>query len=146
MCGCSRKISKGFTLIELLVVIAIIAIMVATTLPMSPGVNDQARVSTCSSRLAQIGTALRLYAEDYQAMPERLEQLYDGRYLEQRSVLRCDKTGEAYHYRKPARTADRETVIAACCDPATAAGKRPHRYRTALVRLHRHGGTSLTAE
>lgn len=139
----SRHCWRGFTLIELLVVIAIIAIMAATTLPMIPGVNDQARISTCSARLAQIGTALRLYSEDYQAMPDRLTQLCDGRYLDQQSTLRCDKTGEPYHYRKPALTADRETVVAACCDPATAAGKRPHRYRTALVRLHRHGGTTL---
>ena len=60
----SRRKRAAFTLIELLVVIAIIAILAATTLPMIPAVNDQARISTCESRLQQIGVALRLYAED----------------------------------------------------------------------------------
>jgi len=72
---------RAFTLIELLVVIAIIAILSAVTLPMIPGANDQARIGTCESRLQQIGVALRLYAEDFNAYPASLEALYDGRYL-----------------------------------------------------------------
>lgn len=143
MLNSGRKLARGFTLIELLVVIAIIAILAATTLPMIPGVNDQARISTCTARLAQVGTAVRLYTEDYREMPARLTQLYDGRYIDQPSVLRCDKTGQEFSYRPLLLTADREAIVASCCDPAIPAGKRPHRYRTALVRLHRHGGTSL---
>lgn len=133
----------AFTLIELLVVMAILAILAATTLPMIPGVNDQARIVTCESRLAQLGVALRLYTEDYQTMPPSLAALYEGRYIDQKSLLRCGKTGSDYFYRPQPLTADRDTLLAACCDPATPAGKRPHRYRTVFVRLHRHGGTTL---
>src|SRR4051812_18353556 len=87
---------SAFTLIELLVVIAIIAILAATTLPMIPAVNDQARIGTCESRLQQIGIAIRLYAEDHHRMPATLDALYAGHYLEQKSLLRCDKTGKEY--------------------------------------------------
>src|SRR5436305_2513319 len=90
--------ARGFTLIELLVVIAIIAIMAATTLPMIPGVNDQARIGTCESRLQQIGVALRLYEEDYHAMPRTLDDLYTAHYIEQRSLLRRDKTEHELYY------------------------------------------------
>ena len=134
---------RAFTLIELLVVIAIIAILAATTLPMVPAVNDQARINTCESRLQQLGIALRLYAEDYHAYPASLQALYDGRYIEQRSLLRCDKTEQGYFYRPPSLTADRRQVIAACCDPATPRGQRPHRHHTVFVQLHVNGETSL---
>jgi prepilin-type N-terminal cleavage/methylation domain-containing protein len=135
---------RAFTLIELLVVIAIWAILVATALPMVPAVNDQARIATCESRLQQIGVALRLYAEDHHHFPKTLDELYEGRYLEQRSLLRCDKAEAEYYYRPATLTADREQVIAACCDPSTPAGKRPHRHGTVLVELHAHGGTTLS--
>jgi len=141
--GRRAQARRGFTLIELLVVIAIIAILAATTLPMIPGVNDQARIGTCEARLQQIGVALRLYEEDHHKMPPSLQALYTGRYLEERGVLRCDKMDREYFYRPAPLTADREQVIAACCDPATPAGKRPHRYGTVLVRLHRNGTASL---
>jgi prepilin-type N-terminal cleavage/methylation domain-containing protein len=135
--------NRAFTLIELLVVIAIIAILAATTLPMIPAVNDQARIHTCESRLQQLGIALRLYAEDYRAYPASLEALYAGRYVEQRALLRCEKAEREYYYRPAALTADREQVLAACCDPATPSGQRPHRHRTVFVRLHVHGGATL---
>ncbi|MFN3648274.1 MAG: type II secretion system protein [Armatimonadota bacterium] len=141
-----RPARRGFTLIELLVVIAMIAILAAITLPMIPGVNDQARIATCESRLQQIGVALRLYAEDHHRYPARLAELYDGRYLEQRSLLRCDKAETEYFYRPPSLTAEREQVVAACVDPATPPGRRPHRHGTTLVRLHVHGGASLAQE
>jgi prepilin-type N-terminal cleavage/methylation domain-containing protein len=132
---------RAFTLIELLVVIAIMAILAATTLPMIPAVNDQARIGTCESRLQQIGIALRLYAEDYHAYPQSLQSLYDGRYLEQQSLLRCDKAAREYYYRPAPLNAARETVIAACTDPNTPDGSRPHSHRSLMVTLHAHGGT-----
>jgi prepilin-type N-terminal cleavage/methylation domain-containing protein len=134
---------SGFTLIELLVVIAIIAILSAVTLPMLPAVNDQARITTCESRLQQIGIALRLYAEDYHAFPARLGQLYSGRYLDQESLLRCDKAGVEYFYRPAPLSAERTTVVAACCDPSANSGRRPHRHGTVCVRLHVNGTTTL---
>jgi prepilin-type N-terminal cleavage/methylation domain-containing protein len=134
---------RGFTLIELLVVIAIIAILAATTLPMIPGVNDQARIGTCESRLQQIGIALRLYAEDHHRYPRSLQDLYKGRYLEQQSLLRCDKVGKEYYYRPVPLTADRDQIIAACCAPSVPSGQRPHRHGTVSVQLHVHGGATL---
>jgi prepilin-type N-terminal cleavage/methylation domain-containing protein/prepilin-type processing-associated H-X9-DG protein len=55
----------GFTLIELLVVISIIAIMAAILFPVFGQARQKARQSRCLSNLQQIGTALVLYAHDY---------------------------------------------------------------------------------
>jgi prepilin-type N-terminal cleavage/methylation domain-containing protein/prepilin-type processing-associated H-X9-DG protein len=55
----------GFTLIELLVVIAIIAILVAILFPVFAQARDRARQATCTSNLRQIGTAVTMYAQDY---------------------------------------------------------------------------------
>jgi prepilin-type N-terminal cleavage/methylation domain-containing protein len=56
---------KGFTLIELLVVIAIIAILAAILFPVFAQAREKARESTCVSNCRQIGTALQMYAQDY---------------------------------------------------------------------------------
>lgn len=56
---------SGFTLIELLVVIAIIAILAAILFPVFAQARDKARQSVCSSNLKQLGTAIMMYAQDY---------------------------------------------------------------------------------
>jgi len=56
---------RGFTLIELLVVIAIIAILAAILFPVFSRAREQARKAACLSNAKQIGTALMMYAQDW---------------------------------------------------------------------------------
>jgi len=56
---------SAFTLIELLVVIGTIAVLAAVLLPVFASVRERARQTSCASNLHQIGTALTLYAQDY---------------------------------------------------------------------------------
>lgn len=61
----TRKRDQGFTLIELLVVIAIIAILAAILFPTFAQAREKARGITCVSNAKQIGTAIMMYAQDY---------------------------------------------------------------------------------
>jgi prepilin-type N-terminal cleavage/methylation domain-containing protein/prepilin-type processing-associated H-X9-DG protein len=59
------SVRTGFTLIELLVVIAIIAILAAILFPVFAQARAAARRTQCISNMKQIGTALLMYAGDY---------------------------------------------------------------------------------
>ncbi|BCM89183.1 hypothetical protein IAD21_01027 [Abditibacteriota bacterium] len=61
--------SNAFTLIELLVVIAIIAILAAILFPVFARARENARRSSCSSNMKQLGLGFIQYMQDY-----------DGRY------------------------------------------------------------------
>lgn len=61
--------NKAFTLIELLVVIAIITILSAILFPIFARAKENSRRMVCISQMKQIGTAAKMFMQDYQGFP-----------------------------------------------------------------------------
>ena len=57
--------SRAFSLLELLVVVAILSLLAALLFPVFARAKENARRSSCSSNLRQIGLALNQYAQDF---------------------------------------------------------------------------------
>ncbi|WP_309717049.1 prepilin-type N-terminal cleavage/methylation domain-containing protein, partial [Armatimonas sp.] len=74
-----KQIRQSFTLIELLVVIAIIAILAAILFPVFAQARERARMIACLSNMRQIGTSLRMYAQDYDEIYTPLRMGYNPR-------------------------------------------------------------------
>jgi len=58
--------TRGFTLIELLVVIAIISLLAAVLIPALHRARMQAQRVVCAANIRDMGTAVNLYAQDYE--------------------------------------------------------------------------------
>ncbi len=94
---------RGFTLVELLVVAAILSLLMAILFPVFSPARRKADQTNCLSNTRQLGTALFLYAQDYdETLPCGLQyyqgqRLWSGQgwageclpYLKNRGVLHC---------------------------------------------------------
>jgi prepilin-type N-terminal cleavage/methylation domain-containing protein/prepilin-type processing-associated H-X9-DG protein len=60
---------RGFTLVELLVVVAIIAVLAAILFPVFSRAREKARQAHCMSNVRQLGMAVAMYCQDYEAYP-----------------------------------------------------------------------------
>ncbi len=56
---------KGLTLVELLIVIGVIAVLAGLLFPVFTSVRERAYITYCVNNLKQVGSALHLYAQDY---------------------------------------------------------------------------------
>lgn len=92
----------GFTLIELLVVIAIIFILASILFPVFARARENARRSSCSSNLKQVGLGIMQYTQDYD---EKFPLYYRGdgvgwgdsvqAYLKSNQLFKCPSSSDA---------------------------------------------------
>ena len=108
----SPKTQSAFTLIELLVVISIIAILAGIALPVFGQVQVKGAQTKVLSNIKQIGTACRLFADDYNGLyptytldqnnkqtnnkvgtsNEAFAQLFTAGYMETEQIFFCAKS------------------------------------------------------
>ena len=98
-----HKNYKAFTLIELLVVIAIIAILAAILFPVFARARENARRSSCTSNLKQVGIAMMQYQQDYDektlAVDESIGYTWFNPlqpYIKSTQVFRCPSLSESW--------------------------------------------------
>jgi general secretion pathway protein G len=72
---------RGFTVIELLVVLAAVALLVSLVAPRYVQHVDRAREAALRSNLAALRDAIDKYEADRGALPQRLDDLVQARYL-----------------------------------------------------------------
>jgi prepilin-type N-terminal cleavage/methylation domain-containing protein/prepilin-type processing-associated H-X9-DG protein len=98
---------EGFTLIELLVVIAIISILAAILFPVFAKAREKARQTKCTNNLKQIGTAIQMYAQDYDGVFCTYQSLAApvGEVFYSRRLFECGYAGSPNIFFCPSTTA-----------------------------------------
>ncbi len=118
---------SGLTIIEFLVVLAIIAGLVALLLPSVRTARGPARRSQCKNNLKQIGIALHIYHDTYQALPpaftvdERGNRLHSWRtlilpFLEQQALYETIDLSKPWS--DPANAQAREAALSVYLCPS----------------------------
>ncbi|MGC4046360.1 MAG: DUF1559 domain-containing protein [Armatimonas sp.] len=126
--------ATGFTLVELLVVIAIIAIMAAMLFPVFAQAREKGRRTVCLSSARQLGTALLMYAQDWD------EQFPQGMGMAEGKQLWPGEgwAGQVFPY-------VRNRGLFACPNDTRAADTLSWGYNSNLVDLpYRDGGSALS--
>ena len=107
------KSKRGFSLIELLVIMGILVLLGIITAGVFTSVSARSKETSCISNLHQIGLAVRMYMEDYDAQPavrgvptspyalglppRSATTLFYTQYVKSRPVLLCP----SYHRKTP---------------------------------------------
>lgn len=79
--------NSGFTLVEVLVSIGILVILIAIVLPTFHIARERSKTTTCLSNLKQIGTAISLYANDYDGYLPFAANMFSKELLSERDTL-----------------------------------------------------------
>jgi prepilin-type N-terminal cleavage/methylation domain-containing protein len=87
----------AFTLIEVLVVMAIIALLAAILFPVFRAARLKAGMTACISQLRQHGMALKMYRQDYDALPPLLSTTNEA-YVKEPRLFVCPNDGEKGQY------------------------------------------------
>jgi prepilin-type processing-associated H-X9-DG protein len=114
----------GVRLIEMLAVVGVICVLVALLLPATRGSGEAARRIHCSNNLKQIALALRLYADEFGALPPAATVDANGNplhswrtlilpYLEQKRLY--EKIDLAKPWDDPANAAAFESAVPFYC-------------------------------
>jgi general secretion pathway protein G len=70
---------QGFTMLEFIVVIGIIGMIAAIILPVLSRAKENGRQATCLGNLRELGTGMRMYADDYDGrLPDALIGWHEG--------------------------------------------------------------------
>lgn len=81
-------VKKGFTLLEMIVVVIIISILFLLTVPNVSKVIDSVDNRACSAMTKVVDSAIAQFKLDYGTMPNSIEDLVLGGYIEQ-SQTKC---------------------------------------------------------
>lgn len=107
-----KEKNNGFTLIELLVVIAIIALLAAILFPVFARARENARKSSCSNNMKQIGLGILQYTQDYdEVFPRRAYAYPSGEVRWQQVIMPYVKSVQLF--RCPSNTQGTNNTIGA---------------------------------